>query len=366
MKLLKKIKVSDEFKMSKTYQISIMIIWAALLLQNGCSQQAVLKKAQADFDQPEPKITFANSVLDFGKVGPGQQLVGQFKITNTGEGPLKITEVEKCCGVVATLDKEEIAPGESVNLEIRYTSGQVASLFSRRLYVNSNDNTMPRAELTIKAETILKIAYEPKSLQLYLKEQNAGCPQITIKSTENKLFSITGFKSTGDCLTADIDPAIEATEFVIQPKADMGKLAKTLRGGISIGLDFSQPGTSPEIDTVDIVFQAISQYTVIPSMLVMLYDKPAEPIKKILTITNNYEEDFEIESASSKDGHIKILSQEKNENKYMLELEITPEPVSETGRFSDTLTIQLRGGQSLEVTCSGIQNNRITRAGSIN
>ena len=87
--------------------------------------------------------------------------------------------------------------------------------------------------------------------------------------------------------------------------------------------------------------------------IVRTHRNPAESIRKVLTITNNYDEDFEIDSLNSKNGHVKVLNREKVGSKHVLQLEITPEPVQTSGRFADTFTILLKDGRSLEVTCRG-------------
>jgi hypothetical protein len=331
-----------------------------LALQAGCQQQAKVAEAPGaapavEKAEPEPaegqaKIQFESLVYDFGKVGPGQKLVGEFKLTNAGDAPLKITNVEKCCGAVTKLDKQELAPGESGSLQVQYTSSRMAGAMMKRLYVNSNDKATPRATLTIKAETVLKVAYEPKSLKLMLKEENAACPKITLKSTDNQPFSITSFSATNDALTAEIDSSVQATQFVLQPKADTEKLRKTPTGRITIATAYPQPGAAPE--TLTILFQALSRFSIRPSMLVFLYDKP-EPVKKSLWITNNYGEDFEVESASSKEGRIRVLSQNKVGSRYQFALEITP-PEGQIQRFNDTFTVNLKGGETLQVPCRGI------------
>jgi len=88
-------------------------------------------------------------------------------------------------------------------------------------------------------------------------------------------------------------------------------------------------------------------------MLIVMYDKPAEPVKKTLRLTNNYGEDFEVESMVSKEGYVKVLSQKKIGNRYQFSLEITP-PGEDAKKFTDTFTINLKGGETLEVNCRGI------------
>lgn len=328
----------------------IIAVSCVFFLLAGCQQQAEV--AEVESKTAGPKIEFESMIYDFGKVGPAQKLNGEFKFTNTGDSSLKITKVEKCCGAVTQLDKTEYEPGESGILHVRYTSSRTAARIMKRLYVNSNDKELPRATLTIKAETVLRVDYEPKRLKLLLKEENAGCPEITLISNDNKPFSITQFQTTGDSMTAEIDSSVQATKFVLKPKVDMEKLQKRSTGRINISLVYPEPDTASE--TVMIPFQALSRFSIRPSMLVVLYDKPDEPVKKLLWITNNYGEDFKVESGSSKEGHIKVLSQKKVGKRYQFELEITPPSGEDVKRFSDTFTVKLNSGQTLEVNCRGI------------
>jgi hypothetical protein len=297
-----------------------------------------------------PNIEFEKTVHDFGKVGPRQKLNGEFKFTNTGDEVLKITNVQKCCGAVTQLDKEKLKPGETGTLKVRYTSSSMPNKITKRLYVSSNDKKMPKATLTIKAETVLKVDYEPKRIKLMLKDENAECTPITIESLDGEPFSIDSFQATNDALTADFDCLIKATKFVLEPRADIEKLQKRSTGVINIGLAFADS----ESETVRIIFQALSRFSLRPSMLIVLYDNPDEPIKKTLWITNNYGEDFEVESTASKEGIIKVLSQREVGNRYQFELEITPPTGEDLKRFSDTFKINLKGGETMEVPCRGI------------
>ena len=325
----------------------VIVVSCIFFLFAGCQQQAKVTEKPAG-----PKIEFESTVYDFGKVGPAQRLNGEFKFTNTGDALLKITKVEKCCGAVTQLDKKELAPGESGVLKVQYTSSRTATKIMKRLYVNSNDKETPRATLTIKAETVLKVAYEPRNMRLMLNKENAGCPKIKLKSTKNKPFSITSFTATNDALTADFDSSVEATQFVLEPKADLEKLMSRKSGRINISVAFPEPGAKPE--TITIVFQSLSRFTIRPSMLIILYDSQNKPVKKLLWITNNYDEDFEIESTSIKEDNIKVLSQKKVGKRYQFELEITPPTGTDVKRFSDTFKINLKGGEILEIPCRGI------------
>jgi hypothetical protein len=187
-----------------------VIVAFASLFQVGCQEQAKAPEAEivAPVSEAAPKIKFDNVVHEFGEIAAGKKYAAEFKFTNTGDELLKITEVKRCCGVVTKLSKMEYAPGESGVLKVEYSSGRSTRVMMRRLYVSSNDKTNPKVELTIKAKVVPKVAYEPKKLNLVLKEENAGCPNITLTSMDNQPFSIKAFRSTGESITADVDPSV--------------------------------------------------------------------------------------------------------------------------------------------------------------
>lgn len=338
--------------MIRKYPIVIVsVVCFVFVILAGCQQQT--KKAEVRAVPAElkagPKIEFENLVYDFGKVGPRQKLNGEFKFTNTGDETLKITNVQKCCGAVINLDKKELAPGESGVLKVQYTSSSMPSTITKKLYVSSNDKKMPKATLTIKAQTVLKVDYEPKRIKLRLNDENADCPPITVESVDGKPFSITSFQVTNDAMIADFDSSVKATKFVLQPKANIENLQKRSTGVINITLALPDS----ESETIRIIFQALSRFSLRPSMLFVSYDKLEGPIQKTLWLTNNYGEDFEVESTVSKSGIIKVLNQRKAGSRYQFELEITPPAGEDMKRFTDTFKINLKGGETLEVPCRG-------------
>ncbi|MFH1884786.1 MAG: DUF1573 domain-containing protein [Planctomycetota bacterium] len=354
--------------MKQNYLISALVFSSVLLLfQLGCQEQAKLpekpasapetrvvgtpqkaESALAGLDEAAPKITFENIVYDFGQVGLGaQKKIAEFKFTNTGDGLLKIEEVEKCCGVVTKLDKTEYAPGESGVLKAEYRTSQRPGLDRKTLYVKSNDKTKARIALTLKAEVVSKITCAPKRLKLFLGEDNAGCPKIVLSSLDNQPFMITGFKSTADCITADVDSSVEATKFILEPKIDMEKLNNNLKGHIDISL------THQEEKTAEILVDVLPKFTIIPPLILAFNAEPQKPIVRRVSVLNNYGGNFEIESALSKDNTVKILSREKIRSGYQLELEITPPPPEGKTKFSDVFVIKIKGEDELRLVCRG-------------
>ena len=336
-----------EFETHASQKICV-ICGLTLFLLIGCQEQAKLT------EEAPPQIKFKELVYDFGEVGPSAKQKGQFEFTNVGEGLLKITKVGKCCGVVTKIEKMEYAPGEKGTLQVEWNSGPLESKMSRNLVVYSNDNTNPQTTLTIKAQVVLKVTWEPKRLRLFLDEDNAGCPKITLSSIDDRPFSITGFKSTADCIKADIDPTAEATKFVLEPKIDAEKLKSNLKGRVNITLNH------PQGKNATILYSVLPKYTVNPPLLIIFDAVPDKPIVRKISILNNYRKEFEIESLSSKNNvvGIKVIEQKKISNGYQLEVAITPPAAEGKTKFSDQLSVSIKDGEELPIRCNGYYSNK--------
>ena len=353
----------------RTAQIICVICGCVLLLQLGCQEQAKLaekptiapetvvvgspEKDETALDKLTPKITFEKTVYDFGQFGTeAKKRVAEFKFTNTGDGLLKITDVVECCGVATRLEKTEYAPGESGVLKAEFISSPKPGLMRQTVYVESNDKTNPRIALTLKAKIASKVSFAPKRLRLFLEEENAGCPKIVLSSLDNQPFSVTQFKSTADCITADIDGSVEATKFILEPSVDMEKLNNNLKGSINISL------AHPEEKKARIFFDVLPKFTISPPLIITFNAEPQKPIVRKVTVLNNYGGDFEIESASSKDNTVKVLSQKKIRNGYQFEVEIMPPPAEGKTKFVDVFFVKIKGDNGLGIVCRGFYSRK--------
>jgi hypothetical protein len=298
---------------------------------------------------PPPAIKFENTIHDFGNISPGSSNTCEFKFCNEGKGALNIAGVSKTCGcTVPELAKKDYAPGECGTLKVTYNADKAAGARSRKLTVNSNDPNNPSVDLTIKAVITQKVAFEPKSLNYTLKGENAGLAELTLRSVDDQPFSITSVKATGDAVTAEFDPAAKATKHVIKTKILPEKMGNSVNGRIEIAL------THPECTDILVPFDLLPRFSMNPPSINVLNAKPKEPVQKELWLLNNYEEDFEVEKTESKDGLIKVVSQEKVGNRYKFNLEITPpETASKAKVFTDTLSVTIKGGENVHITCRG-------------
>jgi hypothetical protein len=103
----------------------------------------------------------------------------------------------------------------------------------------------------------------------------------------------------------------------------------------------------------------MARFKVDPPAINILNAEPGKTTEREIWLLNNYNEDFEIASAASKEGIIKVKNQEKVGNRFKFTLEIAPPPTSNPTRmFTDTFTITTKDGEKIEVSCRGFYQRK--------
>lgn len=341
-----------------------------VLLQIGCQEQAKAPEApetgltepQPPIDsvpQPaavsepktagkQPRITFEKAVYDLGEVGPMTTHTCEFKFRNTGDATLKIQKVQTCCGFKGELKgrKTNYAPGEGGVAKITYYAGNMPAKILKHQYVLSNDPETPKVRLTVRGELVLKVKYQPDKLKFTLAGDDANVAQLTLTSVDNRPFAVRSFKAVADCISADFDKSEEATKIVLTARLDTEKLKNRTTGYIRIGL------THPKCRTINVPFEVLPKFTTDPLAIVVRNAARDTSLKRDIWVLNNYGDDFEIESASSDKGIIKLVGQEKVDNRYRLAVEITP-PASGSRFFTDIFRVKIKTGETLIIRCRG-------------
>ncbi len=104
-----------------------------------------------------PRIKVSPNIFDFGNVNYGEIVKYTFIIENSGEEILEIKRVStSCLCASAEIEKENILPGEKINLYVEYDTGAMSGRMAmgrqeRIIYLRSNDPLNPQKEILIKA-----------------------------------------------------------------------------------------------------------------------------------------------------------------------------------------------------------------------
>ncbi|MBN1612499.1 MAG: DUF1573 domain-containing protein [Polyangiaceae bacterium] len=158
---------------SKAWQI-VMAVGALSLALGvfGC----VSKKKEAEAGKGgAPKIEFAATTHDFGKVSEGENVKFAFKVTNKGKAPLTIDNVRTSCGCAAATPKDKtIAPGASSEIAVSFDTRGRPGKNRKVITVSSNDPTAATSRLEITANVEPTLAFEARHVRLnpaYNEEQ---------------------------------------------------------------------------------------------------------------------------------------------------------------------------------------------------
>ncbi len=188
------------------------------------------------------KIEFESVVVDLGEIGPKSKNPFKFKFKNVGDEPLKILNVSKVCGcTLPTWERRAYAPGESGVIKVVYTAQTTAGKISKGFKATSNCKGNKKSiGLKVTGRVVKKVKIDPERLKLAFNKENAGCPKIKITSVDGNPFSVTGFSTPGNVITAAFDPEVKSTEIVLEPKVDIKKLKRRMNGSIKVNMNHPQ------------------------------------------------------------------------------------------------------------------------------
>ena len=120
-----------------------------------------------------PKASSQQMEFDFGTVEQGQIATHNFMLVNNGDDILKITDVHASCGCTAAKpDKNELAPGESINIKVEFNSAGKMGKQEKWIYVKTSDpnNKELKFKLTGNVLEVSEVKDGPIPPLLYFSE----------------------------------------------------------------------------------------------------------------------------------------------------------------------------------------------------
>ncbi|MDW3191716.1 MAG: DUF1573 domain-containing protein [Cytophagales bacterium] len=100
-----------------------------------------------------PRLAFDKTAHNFGKMAKDAAAETEFLLTNNGRESLNIRLAKSNCGcTVVDLEKEDIKPGETVKMKVKFDSKGRRGRQYKTVTVFSNDPTAPTQVLSLRAE----------------------------------------------------------------------------------------------------------------------------------------------------------------------------------------------------------------------
>jgi hypothetical protein len=375
-------------KMNRILRISLVITFA-IFMGTGCksgqsepAEQAMQPSATAPLEQdtsPAPKpqaavetkqvdeknapsIHVTKDVHDFGQIGPNSSHQAHYEFENKGPKTLLVKNIQSTCGCskptlikdgkkYAMPMKEPVAfePGESGQVEVTFKAPTTKGNVSKHLYIVSDDPETQRAQLEVKAQIMVKVEVSPERVDLKFDQENAGMPDLVVKSIDGQAFSIKSINVVNNVVNIPFDAKEQATEFVLKPEVDIQKLNQFTTGVIRITT------THPQAGQLVVRYTAKPMYEVTNPRYILQNVEPGTAIIRENLIRSNYGKPAEIESVTSRNGYMEIAEQQADGDHIKLSIKITPPSQDASTRryITDELKITLKGGYNLSIRCSG-------------
>lgn len=125
-----------------------------------------------------PKITFAETEVQFGKISDENPIMHEFKFKNEGKTPLELGQINGSCGcTVPTLEKKTYQPGEEGVIKVTFNPAHKRGPTHTTVTVNSNDPASPSLTLNILSDVTPLVSLEPLFLNFGNVERNTPAKQ---------------------------------------------------------------------------------------------------------------------------------------------------------------------------------------------
>lgn len=169
----------------------------------------------------QPKIEPLEKHYDFGNINQGDVVTHDFVVKNVGTEKLVIDKVKASCGCTAAApDKNEIEPGDSTSIKVKFDSHGRKGIQKKYVYIFSNDPEQKQLRLTFTtkiiehAEVDKKKVNKESSSELEISQSEVDFGDVESgQKKENEIYFINKgkadliineIKSTCECITASV------------------------------------------------------------------------------------------------------------------------------------------------------------------
>jgi hypothetical protein len=278
---------------------------AAWALGSACG--VAVAAAQTDSQPPTPpgigpRIAFANTVFDFGRLSSGGVVRHDFIFTNTGAATLEVTAVHASCGCTTAGEwSRKVEPGQTGTIPIQFNSANFSGAVLKKATVQSNDKAQPSVELQIKGNIWKPVDVSPQYAVLQVTSESLSNASSTVRivSHLDQPLTLDPPESNSPRFSAELktNQVGKEYELIVRPVPPL--VQPNTQGLISLKTSVTNP------PTINVVAMALLQpdLVVMPSQIALPAKPLAEPWSAVLTIRNQLSAPLQLsEPRSTVDG----------------------------------------------------------------
>jgi hypothetical protein len=176
------------------------------------------------------QLTWEKTEIELRPKPGEEEAVAQFKYTNKGDKPVRITNVKSSCGcTVPALKKNEVAPGESGEITATFKIGGRTGTQVKTVRVDTDDPASPSANLVLKAVIPELVQIQPTFV--YWENGEAPKPKtITVRAGKEVPITTLDVSSSSPEFTTKVEKGKAAGEFLVhvQPTDTSRMVSATL------------------------------------------------------------------------------------------------------------------------------------------
>src|SRR5437867_5167868 len=169
-----------------------------------------------------PRIQFAETIFDFGRIDSGTVARHDFVFTTTGAAKLEIKDVRPGCGctTAGTWDKE-VEPGKTGVIPLQFNSSGFSGAVIKSAAVTCNDPAQSNLVLQIKGNVWKPIDVTPSMVVFMVTSENQTNETRSVRIVNNleEPIELSDLQCTNSSFRAELKTVRPGKEFELQVTA---------------------------------------------------------------------------------------------------------------------------------------------------
>jgi hypothetical protein len=233
-----------------------------------------------------PVARLEPNFVDFGELEQQETRSAEVVITNAGDEPLKILDIEASCGCTTTaLARNLLQPGESVPLQIDFSSKNFSGDQTKVVAITTNDPRQPLLEILIKAYVKVALMIDPPLKRVAFARSPYGqhhTKQVTFTATEQPRLEVDLERYNADLFDLEVVNNYEGNPQVAVLKVTVDETMPAGRHRDIVQLTTNVPGT-PRVD-IELRCEIVQDLILNDDDVRFRYVMPGDQLRKTLKI----------------------------------------------------------------------------------